>query len=506
MIKTAIQQLTDALGPDNVLTSNADKISYSYDGTYLSHLPEVVVFPDSTEDVQHVLTIARQHRLPVFTRGSGTGLSGGSIPLGGIALVMTRMNRILEIDRNDLLIRVQPGVLTADLKRAVEAEGLFYPPDPGSARISTIGGNIVQNAGGPRSFHYGTTGRFVLGLEVVLIDGTVIRTGGRTTKNVTGYDLSSLFVGSEGTLGVVTEATMRLLPPPPPGRGTLVASFGDLKSLGAAIGGLAAAKARPTSIEFLDRHCLAVLEAHRPPEVEAGAAGALICEVLEWPEALQRRLDELSAVCREHGAIAVTGVSDDGRQQRIWSMREALSPATARLKPTKIAEDATVPVGAIPAFLADLEEIRARLQIDLMVFGHAGDGNFHPNLICDDRNEDEMRRIAQAIDEIFASALRHRGTLSGEHGVGLLKLPYMTQAISEPTLHTMRQLKRTFDPEHLLNPGKLLPESDAERGPVPGRGAAAELGSIPESEAAAELESGDQPNQPTSGKKGGRSA
>lgn len=456
-LQTTIRQLTDLLGSDNVLTSPADKVSYSYDGTYLTGLPEIVVFPRNTEDVQHVLRIAHERRIPVFARGSGTGLSGGSIPDGGIALVLTRMDRIVEIDRSDMLVRVQPGVLTEDLQRAVRAKGLFYPPDPGSARISTIGGNIAENAGGPRAFQYGTTGNFVLGLEVVLMDGTIIHTGGRTTKNVTGYDLSSLFVGSEGTLGVVTEATLRLLPLPPPGRGTLVASFPDLNTLGAAIGALAASQARPTSIEFLDRHCLAVLESHRPSEVQPGAAGALLCEVLEWPEALERRLNELTAVCREHDAVAVTGVVDEARQDKIWSMRAALSPATARLKPTKISEDATVPLGAIPGFLADLEEIRERLRIDLMVFGHAGDGNFHPNLICDERDEDEMARIAQAIDEIFASALKHRGTLSGEHGIGLLKLPYMEDAIGGPTLDLMRDLKRFFDPDNLLNPGKMFP-------------------------------------------------
>ncbi len=310
-IQATIRQLTAALGHDQVLTDDADKVSYSYDATHLAHRPDVVVFPKSTEDVQKVMTIAREHRVPVFTRGSGTGLSGGSIPLGGIALVMTRMNRILEIDRHDMLVRVEPGVLTADLKRAVEAEGLHYPVDPGSARISTIGGNIAENAGGPRAFQYGTTGQFVLGLEVVLADGSVIRTGGRTMKNVTGYDLTRLFVGSEGTLGVVTEATLRLMPPPPPGRGTLVASFSDLQSLGAAIGALAASPARPTSIEFFDRHCLGILETHRPPEVVPGAAGALLCEVLDWPEALPTRLEALTEVCRQHDAVAVTGVIDE---------------------------------------------------------------------------------------------------------------------------------------------------------------------------------------------------
>lgn len=456
-IQDAIRELVASLGRDHVLTDDADKISYSYDATYLSHRPDVVVFPRSTEDVRQVMAVARRYRVPVFTRGSGTGLSGGAIPLGGIALVMTRMNRILEIHRGDMLARVQPGVLTADFKRAVEAEGLYYPPDPGSSRISTIGGNIAENAGGPRAFHYGTTGRFVLGLEVVLPDGSVIRTGGRTTKNVTGYDLTSVFVGSEGTLGVITEATLRLLPPPPPGRGTLVASFSDLKALGAAIGALAASPARPTSIEFLDRYCLAILEEHRPPEVVPGAAGALLCEVLDWPEALPGRLSALAEVCRKHGAIAVTGVLDEERQQRIWTMRQALSPAVSKLKPTKISEDATVPVGNIPGFLADLEDIRQRFQVDLVVFGHAGDGNFHPDLICDERDADEMRRVAQAIDAIFDSALRQGGTLSGEHGVGLLKLPYMTKAFDGPTLQAMRTLKHAFDPDNLLNPGKLLP-------------------------------------------------
>lgn len=477
-LQTAIRRLTDLVGANNVLTSRADKVSYSYDGTYLTGLPEIVVFPRSTKDVQGVLRIAGEQRIPVFARGSGTGLSGGSIPNGGIALVLTRMDRILEIDRADMLVRAQPGVLTADLQQAVRAEGLFYPPDPGSALISTIGGNIAENAGGPRAFEYGTTGNFVLGLEVVLVDGTIVRTGGRTTKNVTGYDLSSLFVGSEGTLAIVTEATLRLLPLPPPGRGTLVASFPDLNTLGAAIGALAASKARPTSIEFLDRHCLDILESHRPPEVQPGAAGALLCEIFEWPEALKRRLDELTAVCRAHDAVAVAAVSDEERQDKIWSMRAALSPATARLKPTKIAEDATVPLGAIPGFLADLQAIRERLNIDLMVFGHAGDGNFHPNLICDERNEEEMTRIAQAIDEIFAAALKHRGTLSGEHGIGLLKLPYMEDALGPDTLDLMRRVKQFFDPENLLNPGKMFPSETP-----PAAHAATNRGSGPKADA-----------------------
>lgn len=463
-----VDELRDALGEDAVLTSQADRISYSYDGTYISHLPDVIVFPQSTADVQQVVRIAARHRTPVFARGSGTGLSGGSVPLGGIALVMTRMNRILEISAHDMLARVQAGVITADLKAAVLRHGLFYPPAPSSARISTIGGNIAENAGGSNSFQYGTTGDYVLGLEVVLADGSVIRTGGRTVKNVTGYDLTRLFVGSEGTLGIVTEATLRLLPPPPPGRGTLVASFPDLKALGRTVGALAAHPARPASVEFLDRHCLAVLEARRPPEIPAGVAGALLCEVFDRPEALNARLKELAAVCEAQGAVAVAGLTDEEAQDRIWKMREALSPATARLGPTKISEDATVPLGAIPEFLADLDEIRRRHGVHLLVFGHAGDGNFHPNIICDRRNEKEMRRVDAAIDEIFAAALRRRGTLSGEHGIGLLKRKFMPQALTPETLETMRRLKRLFDPDDLLNPGKLLPEPEEVAAPPAG--------------------------------------
>lgn len=459
-MQQAMRQLQDALGAQYVLSESADKITYSYDATYLSGLPEVVVFPGSAADVQAVFAVARRHRLPVFVRGSGTGLSGGSVPDGGIALVMTRMNKVLEIDGTDLLARVQPGVITGELQEAVRAEGLFYPPDPGSARISTIGGNVAQNAGGPRAFHYGTTGRFVLGLEVVLPDGSIVHTGGRTTKNVTGYDLTSLFVGSEGTIGVATEVILRLLPLPPTGRGTVVASFSDLDALGSAIGALAGHAARPTSIEFLDRHCLAVLEAYRPPEIPRGSEGALLCEVLEWPSSLQQRLDELTTVCEQHGAIAVAGIVESTAQDRIWNMRQALSPVLAGIKPAKISEDATVPLGSIPGFLADLDEIRQRWNVELMVFGHAGDGNFHPDLICDDRDEEEMGRVHKAIDDIFAAALHHRGTLSGEHGVGLLKLPYMHDALSAATLEAMRAVKRTFDPHNLLNPGKMLPAVD----------------------------------------------
>jgi len=453
-----VHDLRRELDEDQVLTSPADRLTYSYDATYVSHLPEVVVFPETTAQVQHVVAVARAHRVPVFTRGSGTGLSGGSVPLGGIALVTTRMNRILSIDRDNMLARVQAGVITAHFQAAVRAAGLYYPPDPGSARISTIGGNVAENAGGPRAFHYGTTGRYVLGLQVVLADGTVLETGGLTTKNVTGYDLTSLFVGSEGTLGIVTEVTLRLLPPPPPARATLVASFADLATMGRAIGALAAHPARPVSLELIDRHCLAVVEAHRPPEIPAGAAGVLLCEVLDWPEALVRRVHELEEVCRRAGAVAVAGALEESAQRRIWAMREALSPAVARLKPTKISEDATVPIAAIPAFLEDLERIRAERRVNLLVFGHAGDGNLHPNIICDQRDADEMERVQAAIDDIFAAALARGGTLSGEHGIGLLKRRYMTQALPPATLAAMRRLKQLFDPDNLLNPGKVFPD------------------------------------------------
>ncbi|HLT58311.1 MAG TPA: FAD-linked oxidase C-terminal domain-containing protein [Limnochordales bacterium] len=459
MTAAAVRELRRVLKADQVLTSPADLVTYSYDATYLSHLPEVVVFPETTAQVQHVLAVAREHRLPVFTRGSGTGLSGGAVPLGGIALVMTRMNRILSIDRDNLQARVQAGVVTAQFQAAVRAAGLYYPPDPGSARISTIGGNVAENAGGPRAFHYGTTGRYVLGLQVVLADGTVLETGGRTTKNVTGYDLTSLFVGSEGTLGIVTEATLRLLPPPPPARGTLVAAFADLPTLGRAIGALAGHPARPTSLEMVDRHCLAVVDDYRPPEIPAGAAGVLLCEVLDWPEGLARRLRELEQVCRAAGAAVALGVTGEQAQRRIWAMREALSPALARIKPTKISEDATVPIAAIPGFLADLDAIRQRHGVDLVVFGHAGDGNLHPNIICDERDPDEMARVQGAIDAIFAAALARGGTLSGEHGIGLLKRRYLAQAVPPAALAAMRRLKQLFDPDNMLNPGKIFPEA-----------------------------------------------
>lgn len=457
----AIRDLVNALGPKNVLTSSADRISYSYDGTYVAYLPEVVVFPSSTDEVIEVLRIARTHRLPIFPRGSGTGLSGGAVPLGGISMVMTRMNRILEIDRGNLLAKVEAGVLTAQLQEAVWDQGLFYPPDPGSARISTIGGNIAENAGGPRSFHYGPTGRYVLGLKVVLADGTVLETGGRTTKNVTGYDLTSLFVGSEGTLGIITEATLRLLPPPPPGRGTLVASFGDLRHLGRAIGALAAHPARPTSLEFIDGHCLRVIQEHHPLEIPVNSVGVLICEVLDRPEVVQPRLEDLATVCREEGAEAVISATDASTQQRLWAVREELSPAVARIKPTKISEDATVPIRAIPDFLSDLDDVRRRWNVNLLVFGHAGDGNLHPNLLCDEQDPEEMSRVNRAIDEIFEAALRHGGTLTGEHGIGLLKRPYLARALPATTLVAMRRLKQVFDPENLLNPAKVFPDSPA---------------------------------------------
>ncbi|MBX6394332.1 MAG: FAD-binding protein [Alicyclobacillaceae bacterium] len=461
--ETPVKELREILGPDRVLTSEADRLSYAYDASFGVYIPDCVVQPVSTDEVVAVVRVAADRRVPLYPRGSGSCLSGGPLPVyGGIVVDLSRMNRKLEIYPDDLVAVVAPGVRTGDLQKAAERHGLFYPPDPSSSKIATIGGNIAENAGGPRGLKYGVTRDYVLGLEVVTAEGRVLRTGGRTIKNVTGYDLTRLIVGSEGTLGIVTEAVLRLLPKPP-ARRTALAVFDDLVVAGRAISKILTSGILPCAIEIIDQACLRAVEAYRPSGLPVDAEAVLLVEVDGHPAAVEDEIRQAADICTGLGARSVEVAADEATRDRLWFARRQISPAIARIKPTKISEDATVPRSRIPDMFAKLKEIRARYGVELVVFGHAGDGNLHPNILCDLRDEEEMKRVEEAVAAIFEAALELGGTLSGEHGIGTMKAPFLAWELGEVGVEMTKRIKEAWDPHHIMNPGKIFPEPGKER-------------------------------------------
>ncbi len=461
--------VTEALAADlrrivpherGVLTSDEDLIAFGYDAAWFEGRALVVVMPETTQEVAAIHRLALAAMLPIIPRGMGSGLSGGAVPSRpGIVLNLTRMNRILEIDRVNRVAVVQPGVITADLQTAVESAGLFYPPDPSSLRQSAIGGNIAENAGGARCLKYGVTSDYVMGLEIVLPDATVIRTGGKTVKNVTGYNLRALFTGSEGTLGTITEATLRLLPKPKFTR-TALATFASIEDAAACVVAVMTSGILPTAVELLDRLTVeCVNELH--PDTFAGDSDAVLIFAVDanYEVAVDGDLERIAQIAREHGARDVRVAHDGAQAERIWDARRAVSPALARRRPNKLGEDICVPCSAIAQMIARVREIAAKYSLEIPVFGHAGDGNLHPNILCDRSNSDEVGRVRQAGREIFEAAVSLSGTLSGEHGIGVLKKQFMELDLGSDALALMRRIKDAVDPSGIMNPGKVFPEA-----------------------------------------------
>ncbi len=451
--------LAEIVGVEHVLTHIEERALYAYDATIRRTVPDIVVRPHSTGEISRVLDYANRQAIFVYPRGSATGLSGGSVPLnGGIALDLTRMNRILEINREDLYARVQAGVIVATFARAVADANLFFPPDPSSAPAATMGGSLAENAGGPHAFKYGVFRDYTLGLTVVLADGKIVRTGGTTVKNVSGYDLTRLFVGSEGTLGVIAEAVIRLIPKPETQR-TLLAVYEDLHQAADTVSRIIAAGMQPAALEFIDDASIRVVESFLHLGLPLDAAALLLIEV-DGPEmVVAEQAQTIAAFCRQHGAREVTIAATAAESARLWQARKSISSAVARIKPSKIAEDATVPRSRIPEMVRRLKAIAAKYAVDLVIFGHIGDGNLHPNIMCDERNPEEMARVWQTVAEIFDVTLELGGTLTGEHGVGYMKAPFMPWEHDETALDAMRRLKHVFDPQNILNPGKVFPEA-----------------------------------------------
>jgi glycolate oxidase len=441
-----------------VLWEEHDLYSYSFDASFGTYLPDVVVQPVTTDEVVKLVKFANQYKIPITPRGHSTCLSGGPLPVqGGIVCDMSKMNQKLLIDEEDLVAIVSPGVLTSQIHKAAEEKGLMYPPDPSSSGVSTIGGNLAENSGGPRGLKYGVTKDYVIGLEVVTPEGEVIRTGGRTVKNVTGYDLTKLIVGSEGTLGIITEAILRLIPKPPASE-TLMAIFDDLVDSGRAISKVLSSGILPSKLELMDQASIVAVENYEPCGLPTDAEAILLIEVDGHPNAVADEIASVREICKQVGAREIRMAKNDKERQELWKARKLVSPAIAKIKPTKISEDATVPRSKIPDMFKRLKEIRAKYNIDLVVFGHAGDGNLHPNIIADKRDKEEMRRVEQAVSEIFAAAIELGGTLSGEHGIGTMKAPFMEMELGTVGLEMMRRIKKAWDPNNIMNPGKIFPE------------------------------------------------
>lgn len=453
LIKTFIK----IVGKDNVLNSPEDLVSYSFDGTFSECQPDVVVQPGSTEEVSQVLELANRHEIPVIPRGMATGLAGGSIPVtGGMALSLTRMNKILEIDPENMTATVEAGVITADLQAEVEALGFFYPPDPSSIKQSTMGGNIACNAGGPRCLKYGVTGDFVLGLTTVLASGKVIQTGRKIIKNVTGFNLTQLLIGSEGTLGVITEAIVRLISKPKYVR-TAMAVFDRIDDASRAVNSVLKAGVVPATLEMMDQTSIRCIEESANLGLPVDKEAILIIECDGQNEAaILQDLEQVAQACREAGAADVSVAKSEAERAELWKARRSVSPALARKAPNKLGEDISVPRTAIPEAVRRVQQIAEKTGLTIALFGHAGDGNLHPNILFDRRDDDQCQKAEQAAGEIFELALALGGTISGEHGIGVLKRPFIEADLGADSLELQRNIRKTFDPKGILNPGKVI--------------------------------------------------
>jgi glycolate oxidase len=449
-------KLERLLGPRRSLRDPDSVEPYATDESGLGRFPpEAVALPETVEEVRELLRLCALDRIPVTPRGLGTGMTGGALAVeGGLLLSLERMNRIQDISEGDLLAVVQPGVITGVLQEQVEALGLFYPPDPASLESCSLGGNVAENAGGPRAFKYGVTREYVLGLELALIGGELVRAGRRTVKGVTGLDVVGLVVGSEGTLAVCTEIILKLLPRPQ-AVATFLAQFRDTPAAAEAVSAMVRQGYRPRTLELMDGGVLEHLRRKGSWPVPPGAGAMLLCELDGEAESIEALLLSAAAACEQSGAVEILVATDEARRRQIWEMRRNVNPTLKEQHRHKLSEDIVVPRSAIPEMIRRLDALAAAEQVTIASFGHAGDGNLHVNLLFDEELAPE--RIERVVTEIFRQTLALGGTLSGEHGIGIAKRRFMTLEQSSELLELQRRLKRSFDPEGLLNPGKLLP-------------------------------------------------
>lgn len=451
------KEFIDIVGQVNVLTEEADRQSYSYDAAVLAPVvPALVIIPETQEQLAKVVKLAYESGLPITVRGAGTNLSGASIPEpgDGIVILTNKLNRILEVNEEDLYAVVEPGVITSQFAAEMAKRGLFYPPDPGSQAVSTIGGNVALNAGGLRGLKYGVTKDYIMGMDVIDYRGELIKSGSYTVKYVTGYNISALMAASEGTLGVFSRLIMKLVPPPKASK-AMMAEFSDVNKASEAVAGIIAAHIVPCTLEFLDNACIRYVEADAKIGLPVDAGAILLIEVdgghVQMVEEDAARVME---ICKKCGCKDIRVAQNEEEKNKIWAARRNALPALARAKPTTVLEDATVPRSQIPAMVAAVNDIAKKYRLEIGTFGHAGDGNLHPTILCDRRDKEEFHRVEQAVDEIFDVALKLRGTLSGEHGIGMAKAKWMEKETNRATIEFAKNIRRALDPKMLFNAGK----------------------------------------------------
>lgn len=459
MKKSILRRLRSIVGRRYCTNSEADLICYSYDATNLRYMPEAVVFPETMEEIADIMRLANKERFPVVPRGAGTGMTGGALAIKrGLVMVLTRMDKILRIDEENMVAEAEPGVITGDFQKTVESKGLFYPPDPSSAAYSTIGGNVAECAGGARAVKYGVTRDYVLGLSVVLPTGDCIHTGVETTKGVVGYDMTRLMVGSEGTLGIVTKIVLRLLPLPETVR-TMTAVFDRIDDAAQTVSVIIRSGIIPRTLEYMDRSAIQCAESYLNTGVPADAGAILLIETDGPKEMAETEISKLCALCLSHGARSVQEAKTQKEALDLWNARKAISPALFKLNPDKINEDIVVPRSRIPDLVKKIDALRKETGLTMVSFGHAGDGNIHFNIMLDKSKESDLKKANAAVEALFKYTVELGGTISGEHGVGITKLPFLRLEMSEAEIDLMRRIKRAFDPNNILNPGKIFPHA-----------------------------------------------
>ena len=446
------------LGAENVLDAEPDRLSYAYDSAVLPQkIPAAALMPERAEQIGEIAALCHKNSIPMTVRGSGTNLSGGAIPDSeeSVVILTQKLNRVLEINSGDLYAVVEPGVVTANFAAEAAARGLFYPPDPGSQAVSTIGGNIAENAGGLRGLKYGVTKDYVMGVEFFDATGELVKTGSRTVKCVTGYNLAGMITQSEGTLGIISQAVMKLVPPPKASK-AVMAVFNDMQEAADAVAGIIAAHVVPCTLEFLDNQTIVRVDDYTKAGLPRDAGAILLIEVDGHPAQVADDAEVVERVLKENNAREVHVAKDAAEKTKLWEARRMALPVLARCKPTTVLEDATVPRSQIPAMVKAVNEIAAKYRVEVGTFGHAGDGNLHPTFLCDKRDKEEFARVEEAIDEMFDVALKLQGTLSGEHGIGTAKAKWMEKETSRGTILFSQRLRRALDPKGLLNPSKLV--------------------------------------------------
>jgi glycolate oxidase len=466
MLDEAVRRkLRSIVGDDDFRDDPEALVTHSYDATPMyQKLPDGVIYPEATQEVAEILKVANEHRIPIVGRGAGSNLCAGTVPVeGGIVVVMNRMNRLLEIDTDNLTATFQTGLNTKEFHAAVESLGLFYPPDPSSMVISTLGGNIMECAGGLRGLKYGTTKDYVIGLEAVLPSGEIIRTGGKLYKDVAGYDLTKLLVGSEGTLAIVTEATVKLLPAPKYKK-TMLAMYKDIHAAARTVSSIVGHRIIPATLEFIDNPTLRVVEEFNKIGLPLDMEAVLLIEQDGGDEAVvDKDIEEIIRICRTENAAEVRMAHTAEEAEKLMKARRSALSTLARIRPTTILEDATVPRSRIADMVLEINRIAKKYDVQICTFGHAGDGNLHPTCTTDARNKEEIHRVEQAFEEIFEAAVGMGGTITGEHGVGMVKAPYLEWKVGAAGIELMKNIKRAFDPNNIMNPGKMFAKQSRKR-------------------------------------------